>query len=101
VIGRERLLYDLWGDTVNVAARLEAASEPNRVALREDKAQALGRAYPGSFQFSEPIEKHMKGKGTARVCLVEDVLVSRLQMEFFSDPPPCETVRRRGSIALL
>jgi class 3 adenylate cyclase len=31
VIGTRRFAYDVWGDTVNIAARLEAASQPNRV----------------------------------------------------------------------
>ncbi|MCB9779192.1 MAG: AAA family ATPase [Alphaproteobacteria bacterium] len=31
VIGRRRFAYDVWGDTVNVAARMENTSEPGRV----------------------------------------------------------------------
>src|SRR5438876_2655487 len=31
VIGTRKFAYDVWGDTVNIAARVEAASEPNRV----------------------------------------------------------------------
>src|SRR5262249_62414621 len=31
VIGTRRFAYDVWGDTVYIAARLEAASQPNRV----------------------------------------------------------------------
>ena len=31
VIGTRKFAYDVWGDTVNIAARLEAASQPNRV----------------------------------------------------------------------
>jgi class 3 adenylate cyclase len=31
IIGEWRFIYDVWGDTVNIAARLESASEPNRV----------------------------------------------------------------------
>jgi adenylate cyclase len=30
VIGTRRFAYDVWGDTVNIAARLEAAGQPNR-----------------------------------------------------------------------
>jgi hypothetical protein len=33
VIGRVRMCFDIWGDTVNVAARLEAASEPGRLLV--------------------------------------------------------------------
>ena len=31
VIGTQRLQYDVWGDTVNVASRLESTSEPGRI----------------------------------------------------------------------
>src|SRR5207244_11688175 len=31
VIGTRKFAYDVWGDTVNIAASMEAASQPNRV----------------------------------------------------------------------
>jgi len=33
VIGAKRLTYDVWGDTVNLAARLEGQSQPGRVLV--------------------------------------------------------------------
>ena len=36
VIGTRRFAYDVWGDTVNVASRLESASEPGRIHVSED-----------------------------------------------------------------
>jgi adenylate cyclase len=33
VLGRTQFAYDLWGDTVNKAARMESASEPGRITL--------------------------------------------------------------------
>ena len=33
VIGTQRLQYDVWGDTVNVASRLESTSEPERIHI--------------------------------------------------------------------
>lgn len=35
VIGRSKMTYDLWGDTVNIASRCESASEPMRVNVSE------------------------------------------------------------------
>jgi class 3 adenylate cyclase len=35
VVGRHKFTYDLWGDSVNVAARLEANSEPGRINVSE------------------------------------------------------------------
>src|SRR5436190_2937839 len=45
VIGTRRFAYDVWGDTVNIAARIEAASQPNRVLASAATAKALGRDY--------------------------------------------------------
>ena len=33
VIGRRRFLYDLWGDTVNMASRMESHGVPGRVHI--------------------------------------------------------------------
>ena len=33
VIGRNRLSYDVWGDSVNVASRMESTGEPNKVQV--------------------------------------------------------------------
>jgi class 3 adenylate cyclase len=38
VIGRSRFAYDVWGDAVNVASRMEATSEPGRINLSHETA---------------------------------------------------------------
>jgi adenylate cyclase len=45
VIGTRKFAYDVWGDTVNIAARMEAASKPNRVLASAVTAKALGSEY--------------------------------------------------------
>jgi len=35
VVGAKKFAYDIWGDTVNVAARFEEACEPGRVNVSE------------------------------------------------------------------
>jgi class 3 adenylate cyclase len=35
VVGPKKLQYDIWGDTVNIAARMEQNSEPSRVNISE------------------------------------------------------------------
>jgi guanylate cyclase len=42
VIGRQRLLFDLWGDTVNLAARMESHGVPGRIQVSESVRAALG-----------------------------------------------------------
>jgi len=35
VVGVKKFAYDIWGDTVNIAARMEANCEPGRVNISE------------------------------------------------------------------
>ena len=56
VIGTRKFAYDVWGDTVNIAARMEAASQPNRVLASAVTAKALG----GDFTLDGPQEVHTK-----------------------------------------
>jgi adenylate cyclase len=41
VIGRRRLLFDLWGDTVNVASRMESLGLPGRVQIAGSTLELL------------------------------------------------------------
>ncbi|MGB5171974.1 MAG: adenylate/guanylate cyclase domain-containing protein [Eudoraea sp.] len=36
VVGTKKFAYDIWGDTVNVAARMESMSEPGRINISEN-----------------------------------------------------------------
>ncbi len=42
VVGVKRMAYDIWGDTVNTAARIEQTSEPDRINLSKDFRELLG-----------------------------------------------------------
>jgi class 3 adenylate cyclase len=42
VIGTRRLLFDLWGDTVNLASRMESSGVAGRIQLAESTRDALG-----------------------------------------------------------
>jgi adenylate cyclase len=45
VIGARKFAYDVWGDTVSIAARMEAASQPNRVLASAATVKGLGSDY--------------------------------------------------------
>ena len=62
VIGRRRFAYDLWGDTVNLASRLESNGTPGRILVSEATAAALGERY----RFSDVCVLDLKGKGPTR-----------------------------------
>ena len=42
VIGTHKFVYDVWGDTVNTASRMESHSLPGRIQLSRRHASALG-----------------------------------------------------------
>ncbi|MCO6465473.1 MAG: adenylate/guanylate cyclase domain-containing protein, partial [Bradyrhizobiaceae bacterium] len=56
VIGTERLQYDVWGDTVNVASRMESTSEPGRIHVSEAFANALSNA-PANARAQAPSQE--------------------------------------------
>ena len=45
VIGRQKFSYDIWGDAVNLAARLESTSIPGRIHVCPRSREALGEAF--------------------------------------------------------
>ena len=45
VIGRKKFAYDLWGDTINVASRLESFSEPGCIQVSESTYERLKNQY--------------------------------------------------------
>jgi class 3 adenylate cyclase len=59
VIGQRKFAYDLWGDTVNLASRLQQIGEPGRVLVSESTADRLGDRY----EFLDPIVLNLKGMG--------------------------------------
>ncbi len=60
VIGRRKFIYDLWGDTVNTASRMESHGLPGRVHLSQDTRLLIGDAI--AMERRGPIE--VKGKGS-------------------------------------
>ena len=45
VIGEHRFLYDVWGESVNLASRMESHGEPDRIHLSEQTRQKLGQCF--------------------------------------------------------
>ncbi|MCR5400526.1 MAG: hypothetical protein K6E78_02900 [Treponema sp.] len=60
VICRTRFIYDIWGNAVNVASRMESVATPGKIRISESLYNLLKDK---NFKFSEPIECNIKGKG--------------------------------------
>jgi len=63
VIGARRFIYDLWGDTVNLASRITSEAPPGEILVDKTTYRRLGSRYV----FGEPQEMMFKGKGQLTV----------------------------------
>lgn len=45
IVGTKKFAYDIWGDTVNIAARLECRIEAGRINISASTAKLLGNDY--------------------------------------------------------
>lgn len=59
VIGTKRFIYDLWGDTVNVASRLTDEATPGVIQVDKTTYNRIQHEYV----FEPPATIHLKGKG--------------------------------------
>ena len=59
VIGRAKLAYDMWGDTVNTAARMESHGAEGRIHVTQAVRDRLG----AGFEFESRGVIEVKGKG--------------------------------------
>ena len=87
VVGENKFLYDLWGDAVNTAARMESHGEAGRIHVSEAFMRAAtehsrsevvktGHAlslHTATFSFSPRGEIDIKGKGTMPTYFLERV----------------------------
>jgi class 3 adenylate cyclase len=63
VIGRSRFAYDLWGDTVNVASRIQHAAKPDEIQLSNATRELLG----ANFSCTAAGEVETRGAGRVGV----------------------------------
>jgi adenylate cyclase len=63
VIGDAKFIFDVWGDTVNTASRMESHGAAGRIQVT-DRVQA---ALAGDYDFEGPRTIDVKGKGPTRV----------------------------------
>jgi len=59
VIGRRKFIYDLWGDTVNIASRMESLGVPNTIQCSAPVYERLR----GAYEFEPRGTIDVKGKG--------------------------------------
>jgi len=68
VIGQRRILFDLWGDTVNTAWRMQESGVLGRIQVAPSTRDLLGGSYP--FEERGPVE--VKGLGPMTTYLLAE-----------------------------
>jgi class 3 adenylate cyclase len=63
VVGKKKFIYDLWGDTVNLASRITSEGVPGMIQCDT----ATYRRLSDRFDFHEPQTIYLKGKGDMTV----------------------------------
>jgi class 3 adenylate cyclase len=67
VVGTDKFAYDIWGDTVNIASRMESNSQPGKINVSENTYELL----KDDFQFRYRGEIEVKNRGKLKMYFVE------------------------------
>lgn len=73
VVGKNKFAYDIWGDAVNLAARLEELGEPGRINVSGATCEAVKHR----FSFSYRGKKEVHNKGLVDMYFIEKDLLSQ------------------------
>jgi class 3 adenylate cyclase len=88
VIGEDKWAYDIWGDTVNVAARMESYGVPGMVQLAASTRELLDDTFPIALRTVE-----VKGKGVMATYLIDPAEAPK----FYHRPPAANPAVVSGS----
>jgi class 3 adenylate cyclase len=69
VVGNKKFAYDIWGDTVNTAARMEQSSEANRINISQNTYELVKDIFQCKFRGKQPA----KNKGLIEMYFVEGI----------------------------
>lgn len=70
IVGTKKYLYDIFGETVNVASRMESCAETMCVCCTQHFAKAAGL----DFSFCNEREAHIKGVGEMGICNLSGIV---------------------------
>lgn len=72
IVGVRKFAYDIWGDTVNIAARMEQGSEAGKINISDDTYKLIQHQF--SFTYRGAIDA--KNKGKLKMYFVDKATVS-------------------------
>ncbi|TNF76700.1 MAG: tetratricopeptide repeat protein [Bacteroidetes bacterium] len=68
VVGTKKFAYDIWGDTVNIASRMESASQPGKINVSENTYQLIRDDFECEFRGRIDV----KNKGMMKMYFIKD-----------------------------
>jgi class 3 adenylate cyclase len=68
IVGTKKYIYDVFGDTINIAARMETHSEPMKINISSATHQLIGE----KFKFTKRDLAEVKGKGSLQMYFVDN-----------------------------
>ncbi|OLY93527.1 Adenylate cyclase, class 3 [Cnuella takakiae] len=68
IVGTTKWQYDIWGDTVNIASRMESKSEPGKINISETTYQQIRADFPCTYRG----ELEVKNRGLLKMYFLED-----------------------------
>jgi len=69
VVGAKKFAYDIWGDTVNIASRMESNSEPGKINISENTYELIKDQFDCEFRG----ELEVKNKGMMKMYFVNGI----------------------------
>lgn len=70
IVGTKKFAYDIWGDAVNIASRMESNSEPGKINISENTYQLIKDEFSCSYRG----EIEVKNKGMMKMYFVNKLL---------------------------
>ena len=70
VVGTKKFAYDIWGDTVNIASRMESASQPGKINVSENTYQLIRDHFECDFRGMIDV----KNKGMMKMYFIQDTI---------------------------
>lgn len=78
VVGIKKFAYDIWGDTVNIASRMESNSEAGKINISENTYELIKNSFDCDYRG----EIEAKNKGVMKMYFVNDVKNKTMQISF-------------------